>query len=328
MSRLSAVVAFLLAAPPAATAQDVPTFATGVESVYVDVWAGRGATPIRGLTAADFEVLDNGAPQKAELVDTAAVALHTVLVLDTSASVAGRPLEALKAAAADFLKGLAPRDRATLVTFSHTRRLRGPIAGEPAGAIAALDTLSASGATALRDAVFTALELVDPKRGRAIVVVLSDGLDRVSWLSPDAVEAVARESEATIYVVDSSGRGDRLHVTSPSGGIGLNPFDMRAGSGEGKGRLDPSVFVPHETVPFLRRLTEETGGQVFEAGSIEGLGESFRGVLDRVKNRYLLRYEPTDVRGGWHKLEVRLKGKQGDVRARRGYLVTSATPQS
>jgi VWFA-related protein len=327
MTRLCLAVVPVLAVATV-TPQEVPTFSTGVESVYVDVWVGRGATPIRGLTAADFEVLDNGAPQQVELLDTDRVPRHAILVVDTSASVAGRPLEALKAAAADFLKGLAPQDRATLVTFSHARRLRGSVAEEPAAAIAALDTLSASGTTALRDAVFTGLELVDPRRGRTMLVVLSDGVDRLSWLSAETVEAVARESDATVYVVDSSGRGDRLHVTSPSGGIGGRPLDMRAGSGVGKGRLDPSVFVPHETVPFLRHLTEETGGQVFEAGSTESLGESFVAVLARIKNRYLLRYEPTDVGGGWHKLDVRLKGKQGEVRARRGYLVADAkTPK-
>lgn len=326
--RCLAVVAALAAAT--AAPQEVPTFSTGVENVYVDVWVGRGAAPVRGLTAADFEVLDNGAPQQIQLVDTDRVPLHAVLVVDTSASVAGQPLDALKAAAADFLKGLAARDRATLVSFSDTRRLRGPLAGDPAATMAALDTLAASGTTALRDAVFTGLELADPRRGRSVIVVFSDGVDRVSWLSTESVEGVARESEATIYVVDSAGRGDKAPVADAMGafrpGSGGHLATQRTDGDLGRGRLDPSVFVPHETVPFLRHLTEETGGQVFEAGSIEGLGESFRGVLDRVKNRYLLRYEPTDVRGGWHKLDVRLKGKKGDVRARRGYLVRGSKP--
>jgi VWFA-related protein len=245
--------------------------------------------------------------------------------------VAGRPLEALKAAAADFLKGLASQDRATLVTFSHSRRLCGSLAEEPAAAIAALDSLSASGATAVRDAAFTGLELVDPRKGRSIVVIFSDGVDRVSWLSAETVEAVARESEATVYVVDSAGRGDKVHVTETRGAFNSSPggtFDTRRADGDaGRGRLDTSIFVPHETVPFLRHVAEETGGQIFEAGSIEGLGESFQGVLARIKNRYLLRFEPAGLPiPGRHKLEVRLKGTQGEVRARRGYVVAGAQP--
>jgi VWFA-related protein len=334
MTHLRLAVVLVLTAAPEAAPQQVPTFATGVENVYVDVWVGHGAAPVEGLAASDFEVRDNGVPQRIELVDTEHVPLHTVLVVDTSASVAGRPLEALKAASGDFLKGLAPHDRATLVTFSHARRLRGSLAGEPAAAIAALGTLSASGATALRDAVFTGLGLVDPRKGRSAVVIFSDGVDRVSWLSAETVEAVARESEATVYVVDSAGRGDKAPVSESAGSFNPGPggvFGSRrpAASGEGRGRLDASVFVPHETIPFLRHLAEETGGQVFEAGSVEGLGESFRGVLARIKSRYLLRYEPTSVEaGGWHKLEVRLKGKRGDVRARRGYLAIGAQAPS
>jgi VWFA-related protein len=325
----AAFPAIVLAMVPApAGAQEVPTFATGVESVYVDVWVGHGTTPVSGLAASDFEVRDEGVPQQVELVDTSSVPLHAALVLDTSASVAGRPLEALKAAARAFLKGLGPDDRATLLTFSHVRRLRGPLAGSPSRAAAALDAVSASGTTALRDAVFTGLKLADPRRGRNVLTVFSDGEDRVSWLSEEAVEAAARRTDVTIYVIDSSGRSDKLYVADPS----LNlPFNASARSGGprtsdvSRGRTRSPIFEKHETVPFLRHLAEETGGQVFRAEAADRLDESFLGVLARVKSRYLLRYEPAGVEaGGWHKLEVRLRGKRGEVRARRGYFVAGA----
>ncbi len=319
---------FAVSSIRAGAAQEVPTFPTGVESVYVDVWVGHGATPVPGLVASDFEVKDEGVPQRVELVDASSVPLHAVLVLDTSASVAGRPLEALKAAARAFLGGLGPDDRATLLTFSHIRRLRGPLASDPARAALALDTLSASGTTALRDAVFTGLKLVDPLRGRTVLMVFSDGGDRVSWLREDAVEAAARETDVTIYVVDSSGRSDKVYVVDASMNL---PFNANARSGGpaspdlNRGRTRSPIFGKHETVPFLRHLTEETGGEVFTAEGSDRLDESFLGVLARVKNRYLLRYEPTGVKaGGWHRLDVRLRDKRGEVRARRGYFVAAA----
>jgi len=83
---LSAIV---LAASAGAAPQEVPTFTTGVESVYVDVWVGHGTTRLPDLGASDFEVKDNGVRQTVELVDASTVPLHAVLVLDTSASVAG-----------------------------------------------------------------------------------------------------------------------------------------------------------------------------------------------------------------------------------------------
>jgi Ca-activated chloride channel family protein len=318
---------------PGAAAQEVPTFTTGVEAVYVDVWVGQGEAPLRGLRASDFEVTDDGVPQAVELVDTSRVPLHAVLVFDTSASVAGRPLEALKSAARGFLEGLTPADRATLVTFSHVRRLQGPVAGEPGAVAAALSSVSASGATALYDAVYTGLKLTDPRWGRPVVMVFSDGADRVSWLSGEAVEAAARESEATVYVVDS-GWGETLHVTSRTE-VGRLDNDMAgprpqitrpSGSGVNSVLRAP-VLQTHETPVFLRHVAEETGGTVFTAGSAEGLGESFLAVLARVKSRYLLRYQPAGVKAaGWHKLDVRLEGRKGDVRARRGYFVAPAPP--
>lgn len=333
MRRLLAPALVLLAAP-SGVPQEVPTFATGVESVYLDVWVGRGATPVQGLTAADFEVKDDGVPQQVEVVDISKVPLHAILVLDTSASVAGPQLNALKTAAGAFLEGLAAGDRATLVTFSHVRRLQGQAAGDPAGVAEALDAVSASGATALRDAVFTGLEMVDPRKGRSVVMVFSDGEDRVSWLSAEAVEAVARETDATVYVVDSAGRSDSVHVVNRRKVETLDPDSagliatQREYARDHPGDLRRSrVPPPHETAPFLRHLAEETGGQVFRAGSADDLAESFRAVLARLKSRYLLRYEPAGVKAeGWHKIEVRLKGKEGDVRARRGY--SAGSPRS
>jgi Ca-activated chloride channel homolog len=328
-----AVVLAMMAAT-GTSAQEVPTFTTGVESVYVDVWVGQGGTPLSGLSAADFELEDDGVPQEVELVDTSRVPLHAVLVFDASASVAGRPLEALKGAARAFLAGLAPADHATLVTFSHVRRLQGPVAGEPGAVAAALSRVSASGATALYDAVYTGLKLTDPRWGRPVVMVFSDGADRVSWLSAESVEAVARESEATVYVVDS-GWSETLHVTSRTE-VGRLDNDMAGPrpqitrpSGTGVNSvLRAPVLQTHQTPVFLRHVAEETGGAVFTAGSAEGLNESFLAVLARVKSRYLLRYQPAGVKpGGWHRLDVQLRGKKSDVRARKGYVVASA-PQS
>jgi VWFA-related protein len=298
----------------------------------VDVWVGQGETPVAGLRASDFQVTDDGVPQEVELVDTSRVPLHAVLLFDTSASVAGRPLEALKAAARAFLEGLAPADHATLVTFSHLRRLQGPVAGEPGAVAAELSSLSASGATALYDAVYTGLELTDPRWGRPVVMVFSDGADRVSWLSAEAVEASARESEATIYVVDSGGSETR-HVTSQTEVKGLDndmagPRPKLVGSGNHSSSYSRTpILVTHETPVFLRHVAEETGGAVFTAGGTEHLDESFLAVLGRVKSRYLLRYQPQGVKaGGWHELDVRLEGRKGDVRARKGYFVAPAPP--
>ena len=67
------LVAPLAAAPPGAQAP--PIFDVSVETVYLDVSVtDHHGEPVAGLTAADFEVRDNGVLQDPRLVDRGTVA--------------------------------------------------------------------------------------------------------------------------------------------------------------------------------------------------------------------------------------------------------------
>ena len=107
---LALVAAAASQAPP-------PTFAVGVESVYVDVFVTEGGQPVVGLTASDFELKDNGVRQPVELVGVESFPLTTFLVLDTSGSVDGDKLIQLQAAGRALLGGLRAGDEASLMTF-------------------------------------------------------------------------------------------------------------------------------------------------------------------------------------------------------------------
>src|SRR6266566_2685543 len=66
------------------------TFSSGTLGVQVDVLVTEGRKPVGGLTAADFELRDNGVLQTIDLVDTSAVPVNAVLALDTSSSTIGQ----------------------------------------------------------------------------------------------------------------------------------------------------------------------------------------------------------------------------------------------
>ena len=53
----------------------------------MDVLVTDGRSPIAGLTAADFELTDNGTPQTVEQIYVEQLPLNVVMVLDTSGSV-------------------------------------------------------------------------------------------------------------------------------------------------------------------------------------------------------------------------------------------------
>jgi VWFA-related protein len=259
-----------------------PTFAVGVQNVNLDVQVTRGGRPIGGLTAADFVVTDNGVRQQVEILSKEDTAVDALLALDASSSVSGSRLAELQRAAHAFVAALWPTDSVTLVGFATDLRIGARPGASRAEVHAAIDRFRGSGATSLTDAVYAALLLSDPRRGRPLVLVFSDGRDRGSWLSRASVRDVIRSSDAVI----------------------------------------DTVLVGDEDRSFLEEAARDTGGRSWAARTDRELEDAFLAALDDFKSRYRLRYEPRDVRlAGWHALSVKLNGRKGEVRARRGYQV-------
>jgi VWFA-related protein len=297
--RAPAAAAGLLLIPAPPVSQDVPTFTTTVEAVYVDVFVTRDGRPVTGLAAGDFEVRDNGVKQEVTLAHPEEVPIVAVLVFDASSSIAGARLEDLRGAGRALLDGLRPQDEAALVTFSHELRVVVPQAGDRAAVERGLDGLDPRGETALWDGLYAGLKL-PVSRGRPVVVLFTDGQDNVSWLTREQVHRVAEESEALVYVV----------------AIAPPPEEARTGF-----RVD-SHSAEAGGLRALSRLAEATGGRLWPAGGSAQLGRTFLRILAEMRSRYLLSYGPTGIaREGWHRLEVKVKGHRGTVRSRSGYLV-------
>jgi VWFA-related protein len=118
--------------------------------------------------------------------------------------------------------------------------------------------------------------------GRDLVLVFSDGRDTASWLQAETVLETARRSEVVVYGI--SVRGSR-------------------------------------STRFLGALGAATGGEAFEVDTTSDLRARFLTILNGFRERYLVSYSPHGVqRGGWHKLDVKIRGRAGTVRARPGYF--------
>lgn len=281
MRMLCVLASLALLSPTRSTVQE-PVFSSKVEAVRVDVLVTERGQPVRGLGVADFDVLDNGVLQQVELVSFEQVPLNLVLVLDMSSSVVGDRLEHLRDGAQTVLRGLKREDQAGLITFSHVVVRGSALTSNLDQVRLALRGGFWPGSTSLIDAVYTGIMLGESDAGRALLIVFSDGLDTSSWLSADTVRDIARRSDVVAYGV-TAGRPPRM--------------------------------------AFLRDLTELTGGALLDAGSSQNLGATFEKILDEFRQRYLVSYSPRGVqRAGWHRLDVRLKGRSGTVTARPGYL--------
>lgn len=276
----------------AAQASSPPTFSVDVETVQADVLVTRGGRPVPGLAASDFVVLDSGVAQEVELAGAGNASVNAVLVLDTSASLAGERLTRLREAAASFVRGLREGDRVAVVTFSQQVRVLAALTPDLAGVAAQLHGAVAEGMTALNDGLYAGLAISGATAGRGALLLFTDGADNVSWLSEADVLDAAKASTAVVYVVASS----------------LGPQERQAGTRDTR-------------EPFLKKLVAATGGRLLEAGKDEALAGAFAKALGDLRARYVLRYTPQGVpEPGWHPLEVKLKNAKADVKTRPGYV--------
>jgi len=281
MTRWLAASVLTVTAAVTAGAQQ-PTFSSRLDVVRVDALVTAGGRHVTGLTKADFEVVDNGVPQSLDLVSFETLPLSVVLTFDLSESVTGERLEQLRAAANAVLAGLTAPDQAALLTFSHRVELQQSLTSDMQAVAGAIAAVAPAGETSLFDGTYAGLLVGAGEAGRTLVVVFSDGVDTASWLSPAQVLDAAKRSDAVVYALSARGSG---------------------------------------SAPFLRDLADQTGGSAIEVESLRELSARFLTILEEFRHRYLLSYSPRGVAGpGWHRLEVRVKGRRGvSVKARPGY---------
>src|SRR4051812_6045251 len=215
MNCLRSVLA-LAAATSVAGTQAPPVFRAEVGYVYVDVFVSRGDRPVPGLRAGDFELRDEGVVQSVELLSSESRPVQAVLVFDTSSSVAGAKLAALREAGEAFLDGLRAADTAALIGFSEEVAVLAEPSAEKEVVRRALRRLDAEGATAAYDALYAALCLSDA-RTPSLIALFTDGEDNLSILGEPEVRKAAERANAVIHVVglrdaSASAAGQTLHV--------------------------------------------------------------------------------------------------------------------
>jgi Ca-activated chloride channel homolog len=292
-----AVVATLLST---LTSAQSPQFKSHVAAVRVDALVTDGRRPVTGLTARDFELRDNGVTQTITDVDYETLPLNVISVLDVSSSVSGVPLGHLKKAYLAVIDALDGDDRAALISFASKIELHSGLTGDRARLRALADRVQPGGATSVIDATFAALALREADQGRTLVLLLSDGQDTSSWLTARKAVQAARRTDVVLYPVT------------------IRPVRPLVTSG-GRPRLQEQSAGPSERL--LDALADETGGRVVYASDEAALARTFVDVLKEFRQRYVLSYSPSGVSStGWHTIEVKLRGKSGEVRARRGYF--------
>jgi Ca-activated chloride channel family protein len=303
LMKCSATLALALLASCAAVAQDDPSSTLKINvrlvNVFVTVTDANGA-PVAVLTKDNFRLSEDGRDQKIAVFDKeSALPLSIVLAIDTSLSTKkDLPLEL--ASARHFAHTiLRPVDALSVYQFSEIVDEVVPFTPDLKTIEHGIDRIRVGSATALYDALFLGSRALDRRKGRKVMVVITDGGDTVSKVDyRDAVRA-AQEAEAILY------------------SIIVVPVEASAGRDTGGEHA-------------LIQLSEDTGGKYYYASSLPQLDSAFRQISEELRTQYLLAYYPSQRYSDseFRKIDVKVTGEPEAtnfrVRHRTGYY--SARP--
>jgi len=261
----------------------------------------HNGTLVTDLLQSDFEVLDNG--ERRPITDFRAerAAVSVALLFDGSGSMqVAAKIESARLAARQVLALLqAGRDELAIYSFDTALHELDPFAlyREDATLERSLFGMAPFGMTSLNDAIAaTAKDAATRPTSHRAVIVLTDGLDNHSQLSPAEAAGIASSIDVPVYI---------MAVVSPLDHVGA----ATAVSSESP--------VP---VGDLADLARRTGGEFFVTSATAQTGMAARQIVDELRHQYVIAFEPAS-RPGWHPLEVRAKDRQLVVRARGGYMV-------
>jgi Ca-activated chloride channel family protein len=295
----------------AALCQGQPAYRADVNLVSIDftVRDSQGKL-VSGLTQDDFDVVEDGVPQKISFFARSQdVPLTLGLVVDISPS----QVKFLKQHEKDlrtFLHAaLAPQDRAFLLCFGNHLRLvadYSPPTRDLATALAGFDSLKdvsdypelgpkeiRTAGTAFYDAVYysTVQMLANAQGRRKALVIFSDGEDNSSAHHMlDAIESAQTNNVLLFGVRYTEVQNQRM--------TGRNKYG----------------------ISVMARIAKETGGADFNAR--EGkLAESFKEIGEQLRSAYELAYHSSNSPSDdtFHKISIRPKDASLTVRAKTGY---------
>jgi Ca-activated chloride channel family protein len=293
-----------------AAGQEQPVFRGRSEAVRVFVTVtDRDGRLVTTLAQGDFEVRDEGKPQRITLFDNSPQPIRLVVMLDVSGSMEGN-LPLLRAASEQLLGQLRPGDRVRLGTFGDDITISPSFTRDPVELRRALPgSINPDAPTPLWRGIDQALDaFAEEGEERAVVLVLSDGKDsgptdfrQRSVSQVDVIDRARRES-VMIYAVGMRSRGRR--PVAP----GIGPGGLQA------------ALIADLPDPGLARVAEETGGGYLELRPSEDLGAAFARVADELHSQYLLGFEPPTRDGKVHEIEVRISQRGLTPRARKSYV--------
>jgi Ca-activated chloride channel homolog len=242
-----------------------------------------------GLEKEHFRVYENKVEQTITHFSNDRAPISVGIILDISGSM-GDNMVSARNSVIRFLEQGDAEDEYFLIGFNHNAQLLQDFTPRTSNVRNEVAVLTASGRTALYDALYLGLEKIRfSNNDKRALIIITDGEDNSSRYTFSEVREFAKESDAQIYVI-----GERGEL------------------GYGRG--------------IISEIVRLSGGRPFFPENLKQLDYFCDLIHTELRNQYLVGYIPTDRNpdGKWRRIRIRLDPPEGlprlSVRTKEGYF--------
>jgi len=324
------------------------TVTTRLVTVPVTVMDSRGNF-LYDLDQKDFQIYDNGQPQRLRTFGVALNPAALVVVVETNDTTEGmlpqvRPVGPLFSSLMLGDKGLT-----AVICYADQVRVAQEFSSDGSVLAKTLGGLKSEGrGSRLNDALERAIAMLEtrPKDEQRVIVAFSDGSDRGSDTKKDDLVKRATGSEVTIYGLGFNPAQSLWRKPPPDQVSPLDPI-VRQGPGPPGTVSTPSTEAviydtPVPPIPIVTAAGEVirstlasslleyycgyTGG-VFDSHWSKGaLQDQLNKIATEIRSQYDLAYVPNSAAPGFHRIEVEVDRPHLRVRTRAGYFLSGEKP--
>ena len=262
----------------------------------------RNGRPVNDLKQSDFNVFEEGSPQRIEFFSRSEVPTNYTLVVDNSGSLR-QQLDKVIEAGKILIATNKPADETSIIRFVGNDKItvEEDFTSKKQDLNDALDNMFIEGGqTAVRDAVYLAAQRITDyeksnkieDRVRRALVLVTDGEDRNSFYTEPQLFELLRETDVQIYVIGF-----------------VDDLDNDAG------------FIRKSTKSkskaFLEKLAADTGGKAYFPSGVGDLPEIARNIAAELRTQYSIGYQPPiDVPPGTYR-NIKVQVNDGPNGAKR-----------
>ena len=249
-----------------------------------------------GLSAKDFTVLEDGAPQSMNSFLAEEAPFAAAILIDMSGSMEYK-FGLVRAAAASFVDHIRDNDQVAVYGFNNKIKLFQDFSDLRDISEYVWDA-TAEDTTRLYDCANEALNALEKRtEKRKAILLISDGCDTTSSKATfNSVMKKALASGVTIYSID-------LIDDSARNGGASDVLELRRGQSE------------------MKEFALQTGGRYVHSPQGDKLEEAFADIVEELRNQYTISYYPSNQKrdGHWRKLQVNAARPGLATRTRKGY---------